>query len=299
VERSLRQRYKRRIKLKTWLFVPGNEPEKIEKALNSTADVVIICWEDAVAPNQKENARRVTQDVLSTVESCPRIVLRINSFATEAYTKDIEALDDMPISAVMLAKVSKPEEVLEVAEMGYPVIPLIESAFAIENAYQIAKAHRMVERLVLGTMDLMADLGAQWEPDGPSLHYLRSRILVAGQAAGLAGSIDGVYPLLNDLSGLHQEATTARKMGFAGKLLIHPRQIEVVHQVFSPTQEEIEEALMTIATFDEAVAAGRSAIRIGERMVDPPMVIWAQNVLRLAGMDTRNHIKMREKSQTR
>jgi citrate lyase subunit beta/citryl-CoA lyase len=285
--------------LKTWLFVPGNETEKLTKALNSNADVVIICWEDAVAPNQKENARRVTQDILSTIKPSPRIVVRINSYPTEAYSQDIKALDDLPISAVMLAKVSEPGEVLELAEMGYPVIPLVESALAIENAFQIAKAHPMVERLVLGTMDLMADLGAQWEPDGPSLHYLRSRILVAGQAAGLAGSIDGVYPLLNDLSGLHQEATTARKMGFAGKLLIHPRQIEVVHQVFSPTPEEIEEALKTIATFDEAVAAGRSAIRIGDRMVDPPMVIWAQNVLRLSSMDARNHVNEREKFLTK
>jgi citrate lyase beta subunit len=88
-------------------------------------------------------------------------------------------------------------------------------------------------------------------------------------------------------------------MGFAGKLLIHPRQIEVVHQVFSPTPEEIEEALKTIATFDEAVAAGRSAIRIGDRMVDPPMVIWAQNVLRLSSMDARNHVNEREKFLTK
>lgn len=282
--------------MKSWLFVPGNETDKLPKALNSNADVVIIDWEDAVAPNRKAAARQATHEILATTEPRPRVVLRVNSFPTAAYAEDIQALDDLPIAAVMIAKVSEPGEVLEIAEMGYPVIPLIESALAIENAYQIAKAHPMVERLVLGTMDLMADLGAQWEPDGPSLHYLRSRLLVAGQAAGLAGSIDGVYPLLNDMSGLHQEATTARKMGFAGKLVIHPRQIDIVHQVFSPTPEEVEEALLTINTFDEAVAAGRSAIRIGERMIDPPMVIWAQNVLRMAGTDARNHIKVREKA---
>lgn len=282
--------------MKSWLFVPGNETDKLPKALNSNADVVIIDWEDAVAPNRKAAARQATHEILAATEPRPRVVLRVNSFPTAAYAEDIQALDDLPIAAVMIAKVSEPGEVLEIAEMGYPVIPLIESALAIENAYQIAKAHPMVERLVLGTMDLMADLGAQWEPDGPSLHYLRSRLLVAGQAAGLAGSIDGVYPLLNDMSGLHQEATTARKMGFAGKLVIHPRQIDIVHQVFSPTPEEVEEALLTINTFDEAVAAGRSAIRIGERMIDPPMVIWAQNVLRMAGTDARNHIKVREKA---
>jgi citrate lyase subunit beta / citryl-CoA lyase len=274
--------------MKTWLFVPGNEPEKINKAFASLADVVILDWEDAVAPSRKVEARLVTHSALVNTHSHPRVVLRINNFKSNEYAKDIEALDDMPVTGIMLAKVSGPEDLQHLITLGRPIIPLIESALGIENAFQIAKAHPLVERLVLGTMDLMADLRAQWEPDGPSLPYIRSRVLIAGQAAGLAGSIDGVYPLLNDLDGLHAEAMTARKLGFTGKLLIHPRQIEVVHQVFSPSAEEIEEARQTIATFDEAVAAGRSAIRIGERMVDPPMIIWAQNILRLAGLETRN-----------
>ena len=275
--------------MKTWLFVPGNEPDKMRKALASAADVVIFDWEDAVAPNRKEDARRITHEVLCTARPSHRLVLRINSFLSREYQRDIEALDDLPISGVVLPKVSDAQDVLDLALAGRIVIPIIESAIGVENAFRIAKAHPNVERLILGTMDLMADMRAQWEPDGLSFQYFRSRLLVAGQAAGLGGSIDGVYPLLNDLDGLHQEALTARKMGFAGKLVIHPRQIEVVHQVFSPTAEEIEEAQQTIAVFDEAVAAGRSAIKIGERFVDPPMIIWAQNVLRLAGLDASNH----------
>ena len=274
--------------MKTWLFVPGNEPDKINKALASQADVVIVDWEDAVAPSRKAEARMVTHSVLLNMHARPRVVLRVNNFTSDEYAKDIEALDDLPVSGIMLAKVSGPEDLQHLITLGRPIIPLIESALGIENAFQIAKAHPLVERLVLGTMDLMADLKAQWEPEGPSLPYIRSRILIAGQAAGRAGPIDGVYPLLNDLDGLHQEAMTARKLGFAGKLLIHPRQIEVVHQVFSPSAQEIEEARQTIATFDEAVAAGRSAIRMGERMVDPPMIIWAQNILRLAGIEMQN-----------
>jgi len=274
--------------MKTWLFVPGNEPDKINKALASQADVVIVDWEDAVAPSRKAEARMVTHSVLLNMHARPRVVLRVNNFTSDEYAKDIEALDDLPVSGIMLAKVSGPEDLQHLITLGHPIIPLIESALGIENAFQIAKAHPLVERLVLGTMDLMADLKAQWEPEGPSLPYIRSRILIAGQAAGRAGPIDGVYPLLNDLDGLHQEAMTARKLGFAGKLLIHPRQIEVVHQVFSPSAQEIEEARQTIAIFDEAVAAGRSAIRMGERMVDPPMIIWAQNILRLAGIEMQN-----------
>jgi citrate lyase subunit beta/citryl-CoA lyase len=275
--------------MKTWLFVPGSESEKVRKALASAADVVIVDWEDAVASSQKEHAREVTRAILAQNHARARVVLRINSFRSAEYADDIAALSDLPVSAIMLAKVSHPEEVQQLATLGRPIIPLIESAFGIENAYQIAKAHPLVERLVLGTMDLMADLGSQWEPDGPSFQYLRSRVLVAGRAAGLAGSIDGVYPLLGDLDGLHREAMTARKLGFVGKLVIHPRQIEVVRRVFSPTAEEIEDARQTIAAFGEAVAAGRSAIRIGERFIDPPMVLWAQNTLRMADVKARNH----------
>jgi len=274
--------------MKTWLFVPGNEPEKARKALASSADVVIVDWEDAVADSQKEQARAVTRACLTNAPARPRVVLRVNSLRSVEYARDIAALGDLPVSGIMLAKVAGPEEVQRLATLGRPVIPLIESALAIENAYPIARAHPLVERLALGTMDLMADLGSQWEPDGPSFQYLRSRVLVAGRAAGLAGAIDGVYPLLGDLDGLHREATTARKLGFSGKLLIHPRQIEVVHRVFSPTPEEIEDAKRTIATFGEAIAAGRSAITIGERFVDPPMVLWAQNILRMAGGEPRN-----------
>ena len=277
--------------MKTWLFVPGNEPHKLRNALASLADVVIICWEDAVAANQRDAAREVTRATLADVSTRPRVVLRINSAKTADYPKDIAALDGLPVSAIMLAKVSEPGELQHLASLGRPILPLIESALGVENAFQIAKAHPLVERLVMGTMDLMADLWAQWEPDGISFQYSRSRVLNAGRAAGLAGSIDGVYPLINDLDGLHQEAMTARKLGFVGKLLIHPRQIDVVQKVFTPSPEEIEEARLTIATFGEAVAAGRSAIRIGDRMVDPPMIIWAQNILRLAGLETNHNTR--------
>lgn len=266
--------------MKTWLFVPGNEPKKIEKALGSPADVVIVDWEDAVADSQKAAAREITRDSLRQFPARARVVLRLNRFGTDDCARDVAALDQLPVAALVLAKVSGPDEVRQLAALGRPVIPLIESALALENAFPIAQAHPLVERLLLGTMDLMADLKAQWEPDGVSFQYPRARVLVAGQAAGLAGAIDGVYPLLGDLEGLHREAVTARKLGFAGKMVIHPSQIEVVHRVFSPAPEEIEEARRTIKAFGEAVASGRSAIKIGDRFVDPPMVIWAQNVLR-------------------
>lgn len=271
--------------MKTWLFVPGHEPDKVRKALASRADVVIVDWEDAVPLDRKNQARSVARDILVNLPARPRVIVRVNSVQTDQYAQDIANLAGLPVSAIMLAKAAEPAEVQHLAEQGKPIIPVIESALGIENAFQIAKSHPLVERLVLGTMDLMADMRARWEPDGPALQYIRSRLVIADRAAGLAGPVDGVYPQLNDLDGLQREAATARKLGFVGKLVLHPRQIDVVHQVFSPTQEEIEQARETIAAFDEAIAAGRSAIRIGDRFIDPPVVIWAQNVLRMAGED--------------
>ena len=268
--------------MKTWLFVPGHESDKLHNALKSHADVVIVDWEDAVPESKKEEARAVVRATLPSVPSRPRLTLRINGTTTDHYIEDIFALEGLALSGIVVPKVADPAELQPLAELGLPIIAIIESALGVERAFEIAKAHPLLERLVLGTMDLMADMGSQWEPDGPALQYIRSRLLIAGRAAGLAGSIDGVYPLLGDLDGLHREAVTARKLGFTGKLVIHPRQIDVVHRVFMPTPEEVAKAKQTIAAFDQAVAAGRSAIRIGERFIDPPIVIWAQNVLRRA-----------------
>lgn len=271
--------------MKTWLFVPGHEPLKIAKALASGADVVIVDLEDAVPDSEKARAQATIQEMLVAPPRRPRVVVRVNSAGSAYFAQDVASLAELDISGIMLAKANAVADVQALAPQGKPIIPVIESALGIENALQIAQAHPLVERLVLGTMDLIADMGAQWEPDGIALQHIRGRLLMADRAAGLAGPIDGVFPQLGDLEGLHREAVTARKLGYTGKLLLHPRQIEVVHRVFAPTEEEIAQARETIAAFDKAVANGRSAIRIGDRFVDPPIVIWAQNVLRAARED--------------
>ncbi len=282
--------------MKTWLFVPGHNAYMLNKALQSDADVIIVDWEDAVPENQKEQARAVVSEVLHQNQPKPRLVLRINSTRTHHYANDLIALQKLPVAAIMLSKTEEPAEVQDLAQLGLPIIPLIESAYSIENSFQIARAHPLVERLILGAMDLIADMGAEWQPDGEALQYIRSRMLIAGRAAKLQGSIDSVYPRLNDAAGLRQETITARRLGFEGKLVIHPQQIEVVREVFTPTPEQVEQAHQTIKAFDKAVATGRSAIRISDEFIDPPMIIWAHNILRRANSETIDNKDQPERS---
>lgn len=269
--------------MKTWLFVPAHNAHMLNKALNSHADVVIVDWEDAVPECEKPSARSTAREILTTVTSRPRLTLRINGVHTPYYAEDIAALQGLSVTGIMLPKVNGPEDLRELAKLGIPLFPTLESALSIENAFLIAKGHPLVERLILGAMDLIADIGAQWQPDGVAIQYARARILIASRAAGIKGPIDAVYPRLGDLEGLRAEATTALMLGYEGKLLIHPEQIDIVHEVFTPTSEDIERAKQTIAIFNEALITGRSAIRIDERFIDPPMILWARNILRRAG----------------
>lgn len=269
--------------MRTWLFVPGHESRKVQKALTSDADAVIIDWEDAVPAGQKEAARAATAEVLATVHSRPRLVIRVNSPRSGLCESDLTVLADLPAAAVMLPKVDDPADVRAVASLGLPIIPMIESAVGLERAYEIAACHPQVERLAFGSLDFLADIAARWTIEGEALLYARSRIVIAGRAAQRDGPIDGVYPRLHDLDGLRREAQLARSLGFAGKQLIHPEQIAVVEEVFSPTAEEIEQARAILKAYQEALAANRAATTAGTTFIDPPVVRRAEQVLRQAG----------------
>lgn len=183
----------------------------------------------------------------------------------------------------MVPKTEDPAEVEAVASAGMPIIPLIESAIGVEQAFALAQAHPLVERLALGPLDFLADIGARWTPQGEALSYARTRLVVAARAAGLDGMIDGVYPHLTDLEGLRQEAALARTLRCAGKLLLHPRQIEVVHEVFQPTREEIEQARLIVRAAQEATLSKQVAIQVEGLFIDPPVVRRAYQTLQALG----------------
>lgn len=276
----------------SWLFVPGHDAHKVQKALRSSAEVVIIDWEDAVPADRKADARATTQSLLSAVPLARRWMVRINAITSADFAADFTALTELSTAGVLLPKVDHPDDVRRLANnIDQPIIPLLESALGIELAFEIAKAHARIERLSFGPLDFLADIGGQWTHDNAAYHYARARVSIAGRAAGLAGAIDGVYPNLDDDDGLRRDAAGARAVGCVGKMVIHPRQIAIVHEVFSPTAAEVREAREIIQAFEEARLRGAAAIRIGGRFIDPPVVRWAQQVLALheaSGVDQLN-----------
>jgi citrate lyase subunit beta/citryl-CoA lyase len=266
-----------------WLFVPGHEPYKIRKALSSPADVVIVDWEDGVPHDQKEAARRETAEVLASSTPSRRIVVRINSPKTPWFADDLPALHGIPVSAIITPKAEDPAAIDAVASAGLPIIPLVESALGVEQAFALARAHPLIERLALGPLDLLADIGARWTPQGEAISYARARLVIATRAAGLDGLIDGVYPHLTDLEGLRREATLARTVGCAGKMLLHPRQIEVVREAFQPSRQEVEQAQLIVKAAQDAAQSKRSAIQVDGLFIDPPIVRQAYQTLQSLG----------------
>ncbi|HEY0753801.1 MAG TPA: aldolase/citrate lyase family protein [Ktedonobacteraceae bacterium] len=180
--------------------MPGHEPDKIRKALASSADVVIIDWEDAVPLEQKPEARTRTQEVLVQTQTACRVTIRVNGPRSPWLADDLSLLKDLPVSAIIAPKIEQPAEVHALATARVPIIPLIESGLGVEQAFAIASAHPLVERLTLGPLDFLADLQAHWTPEGQALFYARSRLLVAGRAAGLCKALKYLNGDLNLLS---------------------------------------------------------------------------------------------------
>jgi citrate lyase subunit beta/citryl-CoA lyase len=271
--------------MRTCLFVPGHDVRKIQKALGSDADAIILDWEDAVPEERKAEARDTTRAQLPAETTGPRRIVRINNAGHPNFADDAAALAGLPISGVMLPKVDRPADVTRLAALTtLPIIPLIETALGLESVYAIATAHPQVERLAYGALDFIADLGGQWTPQGEASQYARARIAVAGRAAGLAGPLDSVYPLLDDLDGLRRDAQAARVVGFAGKTLLHPSQIPIARDIFAPTAAEIEQATTVMQAFAAARARGESVVRLPDgRFIDPPVVRWAEGVIAAAG----------------
>jgi citrate lyase subunit beta / citryl-CoA lyase len=272
--------------MRTWLFVPGHDAHKVQKALRTAADVVIVDWEDAVPPERKPEARATTRSIITQEFSSPRCVVRVNSRHDPAFADDIAMLTDLPVSGVLLPKVADPDEVIDLAgAIRQPIIPIIESAIGVESAFAIAKAHPQVERLAFGSLDFLADLGVQWAPQDPASQYARARVAIASRAAGRVGPIDTVYPQLNDDDGLRRDAVAARALGFVGKFLLHPAQISLVRDVFAPTPDELRKATEIMHAFQQARSRGEAAVRVGGTFIDPPVVRWAEQILSMHAAD--------------
>lgn len=253
------------------LFVPGNRPERFVRAASAGPDIVIIDLEDAVGEADKDAARAHARDWLSDGHAT---MLRINAATTPWYQADCELVDEFG-PAVMLPKSEHVDEVCHVGALngGVVVVPLVETATGILAASQLA-AQDCVARLAFGSIDLAAQLGV--EPDDrDSLAFARSALVLASAAAGCPPPIDGVTTALDAPDSVREDFDYARRIGMTGKLCIHPKQIAVVHTVAKPSADLLAWAKGVLG----AVDSHGSAVAVGGRMVDKPVLDRARKVL--------------------
>lgn len=266
----------------TWLYVPGDRPSVVHKALRSGADVVLVDLEDAVAPGRKAYAREATAELLADGPPGPAPVhVRINALDGPLAEDDVRALAHLPgLAGLRLPKVGAAAWLHRVAAWTGPRVPplyaLLESALGVERAYEIATGHPALHGLALGEADLRADLGVT---SGSGLAYARSRAIVAARAAGLAPPPQSVHPDVRDTEGLARSCAEGRAAGFLGRTAIHPRQLPVIEEAYRPTQAEIAAAEEVVAA--AATDAGALALPDG-RFVDAAVVAAARRTLDLA-----------------
>ncbi|MQA13075.1 MAG: CoA ester lyase [Pseudonocardiaceae bacterium] len=266
---------------RSYLYVVGHREDHVEKAYASDADAVVLELEDAVAPSMKERARSTVARVLASPPPKPTFV-RVNPLGTGLARADLDAVAGTDIEGIRLPKTESARDVHTVAgwldEMGSPVRiqVLLESAVAVEQVTQIASAHERVAGVALGEQDLQADIGATDE----GLLYARSRVVLASRAAGLPPPVQSVWSGLADLDGLRASCERGKRLGFFGRSALHPRQVPVINEVFTPTAAELAEAEALAQRLTDAVDAGSAGLQLPDgRFVDNAVVLAARRTL--------------------
>jgi len=277
--------------VRSYLYVAGSDPRRIEKALASEADAVVIDLEDAVAPERKDEARRIAAGVLETEPPKP-VFVRVNAPSTALRERDIEAVAGRNLYGLRLPKTESAEDVRSVAarleELGCEggIQCLIESALGLEMAFEISHAHPRVMGLGPGEADLAADLGVSGEE---GLLYARSRIVSACRAAGRV-PVQSVYTNVRDLDGLRRSTAEGKRLGFFGRSAIHPVQVQIINGVFTPTEDEVNEAENLLNRLESASASGTGVFVLEDgRFVDEAVVREARSTITLARSARAGH----------
>lgn len=286
---------------RTLLFAPGSRPELLAKAQTGDADALIFDLEDSVPVNAKDEARQNIAGVLAAGLAKP-MFLRISNPRAGDAASDLAVLeharDLSKVAGVVLPKAETDADVHAVAALlasleeklgataGHlAILPLIETCFGLRNTFDMARASSRVCGVSLASAeegDFMVDLGGRWTPKSLALAYARGKMVVDARAAGLQWIVDGVFMNLRDTDALRTECDIARELGFVGKMAIHPTQVAVMHEVFSPSEAEVEYATGLVAAFEEGEARGVGAVKYRGMMVDYANVRLAQRTLSLA-----------------
>jgi citrate lyase subunit beta / citryl-CoA lyase len=267
----------------SFLFVPGTRPERFSKALDSGADSIIIDLEDAVPEEDKKTARDAIRTAWRTFSAAQkkRLIIRSNSPGSQFYAADLILVKELDASCLLIPKSESLDQINGAAQIlpNTALIPMIETAIGLDRVNEIANSEQVL-RLALGNIDLQADLGMVCDPQETELQTARFGIVLASRLAQISPPIDGVTPSTDNVERITDDAQRAKRMGFGGKLCIHPKQVSIVKTAFLPSAEEVSWAHRVIEA-DRASKGG--AIKLDGRMIDRPVVLLAQRTLALAG----------------
>ena len=284
--------------IRSVLFVPGNQPERIDKAVQTEADVIIMDLEDAVPLKEKQTAQAIVRAKINTHQH-RRLWVRINNPASDLFIQDIAAVISEALDGIMVPKIDSRRQMqkcwqvldeqahkagVDVSKIA--LIPLVETALGVQNVYDLTSAVIDCTNLLtvaFGAADFTADMGIDMTVSGAELNYPRARIAVACRAAGIQPPLDSPFMInIKDGEALRRDAERAHQLGFQGKLCVHPTQVPLVNEVFEPTSEEIQFAEKVIKAFDQATATGQGVVQVEGRLVDPPIVERARQICRWA-----------------
>jgi citrate lyase subunit beta / citryl-CoA lyase len=266
---------------RTLLFVPGDRPERIARAAASDADAVAVDLEDAVAPAAKAAARECAVAAVRAAAPRRNLFLRVNALDSPEFGDDLATVTALlpHLAGVLLPKAETADQIRRLEDLlgnRTAVLPIVETARGVLAAPVIAGASRRVATLVLGTLDLAADLGVTPTVEGRELLHARSQVVLATAAAGLPAPLDGPHAALDDTEGLRRASELARELGFGGKVVLHPRQLAPVHEAFTPTEAELARAKEIL----DASRGTGGAFRLADgTFVDAPVVRRAAALL--------------------
>ncbi|KAB8122027.1 MAG: citrate lyase subunit beta / citryl-CoA lyase [Candidatus Phytoplasma cynodontis] len=285
---------------KTMLFVPGNKPSLFKDVISYEMDTVMFDLEDSISIEEKDAARELTKNMINffnynkyNIEVC----VRINHFDTPFYQNDLKEIVGLSkTNLIRLPKIETKEEIQKVIEDiekiekktnkkdQIKIFCALESAKGILNAFQIANSSPRITGIALGGIDYLLDLNASKTNEGNELLFARHMIVHAARSAKI-DAFDCIYNNINDNEGLRKEAEFVKKLGFSGKSAIHPNQLEIINEIFKPSQEEIEESLKILTIYSEHIKNNKNGVfSINGKMIDKPVLQNAENILSKANI---------------
>jgi len=280
------------------LYIPGNNPAMIQQGGIYGADSVLLDLEDSVTLSQKDAARILVRNMIKDIDFYEtEVCVRINNLGTPFGLSDLEEIVPLQPSAIRYPKTESAEDIVNLLRIivkiedrhGLPhnqmtIHAMIETAMGVQNVFEIASRFPRIDAITVGGQDLTADMNIIYTPDGAGIDFARKRIVMAAKASHI-DILDTIFPDVNDEEGLRRETEYAKKLGFTGKAVINPRQIDIIHEVFAPTEEEIRKAYRIMKEYKANTAAGIGVFAIDGKMIDAPVVRRAEYVLNLANVE--------------